>query len=563
MGGAVRRGLLLVAVAVACTCALAPAAYATLSVPDAGRGTPFFSLAGFTSASGGADNGIAAGEQGSGFRHATWDQLALDGSDPGSTTIVPGNVIAPAPTGLEPWGLELGPEIAVANDGFHSVNSSAFAPFSAPNVWGTFNTNVAGLQVVVPAGQGTTPTPAQTRGVGIVFLGAGGSTQIQYYNGDILLGSVLPPSSTTTSFAGLLFPDPVVTRVVVTLGDAQMFGFDGAMPPMEGGPSATAGDDIVLAEPGPKLQTTAGVPISPVLDTFTNTESHATATIDWGDGARTAGTIGPLGGGTFDVTGTHAYAEAGSYTATVTVRDFAGNEQVSHSLIEVAARASTTSLSCSPSPVAVTAATACTVTVADAGPGVPVSPTGTVAFSSPTAGAEFDEDGGCVLGPDGSPGVASCQVQFTPSRLPPVQAKVDVVYGGDGAHAASEDSAIVQVRPQRCTLKALPAKLNRRPAILAVIVTCDARANVSIAVKAVAARKRPFEAFSRPFGSVRAAVSQGRPTVLVIKPPASVVGLVRAAARRHQHVSLKLTLTATSHSARSTTTTRVAALRTR
>jgi hypothetical protein len=96
-----------------------------------------------------------------------------------------------------------------------------------------------------------------------------------------------------------------------------------------------------------------------------------------------------------------------------------------------------------------------------------------------------------------------------------------------------------------------------------MIVTCDARANVTIAVKASGARKSRFRAFTVDFGSLRTTVTAGRPTVLAIKPSRAVLGDLRTASRRHQRVSLKLTLTATSHATRATTTTRVAAVRIR
>ena len=555
--------------------ALAPAADASLGVPTGGPPTTFTgsgastasAMASFEAAAGGADNGTASGEQGSGYRHVTWDQIAVDGSDPGSTTIEPGHVVVPARSRLAPWGLELGPEIAVANDGFRSVGSTViFTPFSPPNLWGPFNTNAADFGVVAPAGQGATPTPAQTRGIGIVFLNSNGSAQIQYYNGDDLLaqGSVTAPAG-TTSFAGLLFPDPVVSRVVVTLGGSVIFTWNGTTVGA-GGANPVAGDDIVVAEPAPArpaVSATAGIPISPVLDTFTNTESNATATIDWGDGTESVGTIVPASGGAFNVTGGHAYALAGTYTATVTVDDFSGDEQSSQTLVQVAPRASVTSVTCSPSLVAVTASTICTATVSDAGAGGPITPTGTVVFSSPTPGALFDADSGCALGATATPGQAICEVQLTPTELPPAQARIDAVYAGDDAHATSSDSAIVGVRAQRCTLKPLSSRLKGRPPALGVLVTCDARANVTIAGKAVGARKGKFKAFTFSFGSVRSAITAGRPTVLVIKPPQSVVSALHTATRRHQRVMLRLTLTASSHATQTTTTTRVAAFRIR
>jgi hypothetical protein len=63
-------------------------------------------------------------------------------------------------------------------------------------------------------------------------------------------------------------------------------------------------------------------PVAP--DSYTQNGSSVygyTATIDWGDGTATsAGTVAPSGGG-FAVSGSHTYAEEGSYTVTTTVFD--------------------------------------------------------------------------------------------------------------------------------------------------------------------------------------------------------------------------------------------------
>src|SRR5439155_11702070 len=52
-----------------------------------------------------------------------------------------------------------------------------------------------------------------------------------------------------------------------------------------------------------------------------NTAADFTATIDWGDGSTTSGTVTGSGSGGFTVNGTHTYAEEGSFTASVTLRD--------------------------------------------------------------------------------------------------------------------------------------------------------------------------------------------------------------------------------------------------
>ncbi len=547
-----------------------PAARASLGVPTGGPPTTYLNIAAFEAAAGGADNGTTAGEQGAGFRHVDWDAIRVDGSDPGSTVIEAGDVVAPARSRLEPWGLELGPEIAVAaNNGFHSLNSSAsFSPFSAPNVWAPFNSATAQFDVLAPGDQATTPTPAEARGLGVVFLNvtAANQTEVQYYNGDILLGHVFAPvNAGGPSFAGLLFPDPVVTRVVVTLGTGEIFDFDGGT--ASPGPSTSdlvAGDDVVLAEPAPArgaLAATAGMPVTSALDTFTesNPSARPKAVIDWGDGSSSAGTITPGAGGTFLVAGNHAYAHTGSYVAQVTVDDSSGAEQTKQVEIAVGPRATTTAVTCSPASVAVSAGTTCTATVSDAAGGSPTAPTGVVSFASPTPAAAFPQSGACLLGPRAAAGVSSCAVQFSPGQLPPSQARITAAYPGDNDHAASTSTAAIGVHAQRCTVKALTRRLRSQG--MGVLVTCDARANVQLVVQARVARKGRLRPFQLRFGTLHGAVTAGRPTVLVVKPAAGVLPALRGALHRHQRISLKLTLTASSHSTTRTTTTRASALR--
>ncbi len=551
------RGLLAVAGALGCVlCASAPAAQAALSVPS----QTFTALAPFEAQAGGADNGTTAGEQGSGFRHFTPAGIAVNGSDPGSTAIPGGHTAALSRSRLQPWGIELGPEVAVADDGFQSVNSNA--GFNPPDLWAPFNSNTTQFQVVAPA----TPTPAATRGLGIEFVHVENSgTTIQYYSGNGLIGQLSAPQG-ATSFAGMLFRDPVVTRVVITLGTAEVFGFDGTNVTTGGtNPSSlAAGDDVVLAEPGAGEATvaaTAGVPIAPVLDSFDSGDSarEITATVDWGDGTASSGTVVPSGGGAFAVAGSHTYALPGSYTANVTVDDFSGAELVTQALVRVSPRTSATSLACSPGAVAVSAITTCTAVVSDDDAGNPVTPTGVVTFSSPSAGASFPAAGSCILGPTATPGSSLCIVQFEAGQLPPAHARVTGTYGGDRVHAASAVTATVDVHPQRCTLRVLAHRL--RPQGLGVLVTCDARASVRIVARALVARKGRLRSFQIQFGTLSRSVTAGRPTVLVVKPAPGVLATLRGALHRHQHISLRLTLTASSHATTKTTTTRVSAVR--
>jgi hypothetical protein len=71
------------------------------------------------------------------------------------------------------------------------------------------------------------------------------------------------------------------------------------------------------------LHTTEGLPLTGTVATFTDsdavlTASAFTASVSWGDGTTSAGTV-TGSAGNFTVTGTHTYAEDGSHTITVTV----------------------------------------------------------------------------------------------------------------------------------------------------------------------------------------------------------------------------------------------------
>ncbi len=95
---------------------------------------------------------------------------------------------------------------------------------------------------------------------------------------------------------------------------------------------------------GTILAETATQPFTATIATFTDTDgvepvSDLTATIAWGDGTTSAGTI-TGGAGSFSVSGTHTYAGVGPETATVTLSDIGGTATATASTtINVAAPA--------------------------------------------------------------------------------------------------------------------------------------------------------------------------------------------------------------------------------
>ena len=77
------------------------------------------------------------------------------------------------------------------------------------------------------------------------------------------------------------------------------------------------------------VATTEGVPFSGAVGTFTDSNTNLTvsgfsATINWGDGVSTAGTVSTSNGLLFTVTGTHNYApDEGNFQVTATLAELA------------------------------------------------------------------------------------------------------------------------------------------------------------------------------------------------------------------------------------------------
>src|SRR5207247_11068373 len=68
---------------------------------------------------------------------------------------------------------------------------------------------------------------------------------------------------------------------------------------------------------------------------ISGTASDFSATIAWGDGITTLGTVNANGGGSFTVSGSHTYAEQGSFAIAVTLTDV-GASAVANSTAQVA-----------------------------------------------------------------------------------------------------------------------------------------------------------------------------------------------------------------------------------
>jgi hypothetical protein len=87
--------------------------------------------------------------------------------------------------------------------------------------------------------------------------------------------------------------------------------------------------DAALSATGVPVSATAGAQFSATVATFTDadpagTASDYAATINWGDGSVSAGTVAPAPAGGFAVTGSHTYASPGAYSTSVAISDTGG-----------------------------------------------------------------------------------------------------------------------------------------------------------------------------------------------------------------------------------------------
>ena len=150
-----------------------------------------------------------------------------------------------------------------------------------------------------------------------------------------------------TTTPGVITQTPTPTANLFTVSGTHLFGEEGARPVSVliadvGGQSTTIASTATIADaaltagtPPAVLSPAEGTAFSGPVFTFTDanpaaTAADFTATITWGDGTSSPGTV-VAGSGGFAVLGGHTYAEEGNFQPSVLVKD-AGGKQVGGSL---------------------------------------------------------------------------------------------------------------------------------------------------------------------------------------------------------------------------------------
>jgi hypothetical protein len=233
----------------------APAARAQTIFSGGGTTAATTALNDFQAAIGGANNGNAAGTQPTGFRRINWDAVPIPAA--GNDINIDADTIGMATDRFKNRGALFQEVYAISDNGFTSVNpdvTGQFPAFTPAKTFAMFNDNVIEMNFGVPGSL----TPGLTRGFGAIFLDVelANTSTIEYFSNGTSLGTFsvpVTPTSGEASFLGVLFNDPSVTNVTLTLGNATPFSFNNNVV-TSGGPEGNGvdlvvTDDFVYAEP--------------------------------------------------------------------------------------------------------------------------------------------------------------------------------------------------------------------------------------------------------------------------------------------------------------------------
>jgi hypothetical protein len=239
---------------------------ATLVFVGSGQAGATNAFNAFQLAIGGGNNGSAP-PRSDGFRTINWDGVGLNGDDANPNTFVVdlGKTVAIPVDRFRNVGTIYAEIYVVSGDGFASLNpdtAGEFPPFSPNNVFAMsglnddkFEDRFIEQSFVLPG----TDVKASTRGFGAIFVDVetDTSSSIEYFNGSESLGTYYVPKANSgePSFLGVLFDQPVITDVTMTVGTNTLFNVAGRVlqpfgpEDLAGGIDLAVTDDFVYAEP--------------------------------------------------------------------------------------------------------------------------------------------------------------------------------------------------------------------------------------------------------------------------------------------------------------------------
>src|SRR5205809_406244 len=230
--------------------------------------------------------------------------------------------------------------------------------------------------------------------------------------------------------------------------------------------TSSSGTFLLAVTPAPPHTTTTAVSCSPssVPDnsattcTATVTDTNASPTTPTGSVSFTTnstGTFTPSASCTLAAGATQGTATCSvTYTPTVVGHHLITGNYAADSThtsssgsfnLASTQRTTTTTVACTPSPVTGGSATSCTATVTDStAAGTPVTPTGTVSFTTNSTGT-FTPSASCTL--VAGTGTATCSVTYTPGASAIGHHLITGNYAGDSTHTTSSGTFLLAVTP--------------------------------------------------------------------------------------------------------------------
>jgi hypothetical protein len=191
----------------------------------------------------------------------TWDGVKLDGTDanPNTRVIASGSTVEIPIDRFRNVGAIYADPYAVSGDGFATVNpgtAGQFTAFTPSNTFAMFDPNDGQFvdrfieQTFVLPG---TNTAAVTSGFGAIFTDVelAGTSSIEYLGSQgVSLGKFDVPvgASGETQFLGVLFDQPIIEKVVLTLGTNALFSFDGTAFKSFGPENLAGGIDLAVTD---------------------------------------------------------------------------------------------------------------------------------------------------------------------------------------------------------------------------------------------------------------------------------------------------------------------------
>jgi hypothetical protein len=205
-----------------------------------------------------------------------------------------------------------------------------------------------------------------------------------------------------------------VQKVVLTALDHDLLRATAGLPPF----SSTSDTDPTINGNGTTLTAPEGIGFTDTVGTFSDPDGTATAseylaTIAWGDGSSSIGTITGPDGGTFAVSGTHTYAEEGANIATVYISDASDPSNAAVVTSTVNVQDAALSASCTVPANSLTSFNGAAATFADADPSATVSD-----YTATISWGDGSSVPGTVIGPDGGPfTISGAHVYATTGRF--------------------------------------------------------------------------------------------------------------------------------------------------